>query len=237
MLTQEALGVVDGHPINAWSPLVFSIALPRAHEVLSLAHFLHQLHRCSRVFGCCHRHDRFDPRIADSWGFTPPCRCLGQLSLGVLPRSVHEMPVLLAAPNRSGLRPSFPVRAYPLLRLSAWSASLALPTPRPTTPSADSCATVGSPLDFPSSNNTGTTEQWRRPPQVSSIAFAAPLSDLQPWPLMELDFAIRCPLVRPRMPRIRFLFVRSRFCSTLPSDAASRRRPCASLILHLHQVG
>jgi hypothetical protein len=33
-------------------------------------------------------------------------------------------------------------------------------TARPTTPSADSCATVGSPLDFPSSNNTGTTEQW-----------------------------------------------------------------------------
>src|SRR5262245_23694519 len=40
--------------------------------------------------------------------------------------------------------------------------------------------------------------------------------------LMELDFAIRCPLVQPRMPRIRFLFVRSRLCSTLPSDATSR---------------
>src|SRR5215472_18544744 len=125
MLTQEALGVVDGHPINAWSSLIFSNALPRAYEVLSFAHLLHQLHRCSRVFGCCHRHDRFDPRIADGWGFTPPRRLPGQLSLGVLPQSVHEMPVLLAAPNRSGLRPSFPVRAYPLLRLSAWSASLA----------------------------------------------------------------------------------------------------------------
>ena len=156
------------------------------------------MHRCSRVFGCCHRHDRFGPRLANGWGFTPPCRCLGQLSLGVLPRSVHEMPVLLAAPNRSGLRPSFPVRAYPLLRLSDWSASLALPTARPTTPSADSCAPVGSPFDFPSSNN-GT---WRRPPQVSSIAFTAPPPDLQPWPLMEPDFAIRCPLVRPRMPNL-----------------------------------
>src|SRR5439155_14778459 len=30
------------------------------------------------------------------------------------------------------------------------------------------------------------------------------------------------PLVRPEMPHIRFLFVRSRFCSTLPSDTASR---------------
>jgi hypothetical protein len=43
-----------------------------------------------------------------------------------------------------------------------------------------------------------------------------------PWPLMELDFAISGPLVQPRMPHIRFLFVRSRLCSTLPSDATSR---------------
>jgi len=39
---------------------------------------------------------------------------------------------------------------------------------------------------------------------------------------MDMDFAMRRPLVRPEMPRIRFLFVRSRFCSTLPSDTASR---------------
>ena len=53
---------------------------------------------------------------------------------------------------------------------------------------------------------------------------------------MDRDFAVSCPLVRPGLPHIRFLFVRSRFCSTLLSDAASRRRPCASLALHLHQV-
>ena len=34
---------------------------------------------------------------------------------------------------------------------------------------------------------------------------------------------------------IRFLFIGSRFCSTLLSDPASRRRPCASLSLLLHQ--
>ena len=44
---------------------------------------------------------------------------------------------------------------------------------------------------------------------------------------MDVDFAISRPLVRPRLPRIRFLFVRSRLCSTLPPDPASRRRPCA----------
>src|SRR5579859_6673506 len=35
---------------------------------------------------------------------------------------------------------------------------------------------------------------------------------------------------------IRFLFIGSRLCSTLLSDHASRRHPCASLSLHLHQV-
>ena len=54
---------------------------------------------------------------------------------------------------------------------------------------------------------------------------------------MDMGFAVRCPLARRGTPRIRFLFIGSRVCSTLPSDPASRRRPCASLSLHLHQVG
>ncbi len=42
---------------------------------------------------------------------------------------------------------------------------------------------------------------------------------------------------RPTLtPQIRFLYIGSRFCSTLPSDPASQRRPCASLSLHLYQV-
>src|SRR5271165_2055195 len=53
---------------------------------------------------------------------------------------------------------------------------------------------------------------------------------------MDMDFATSCPLVRPVLPRIRLLFVRSRFRSTLPSDGPSQFRPCASLVLHLHQV-
>src|SRR5208337_1415805 len=64
----------------------------------------------------------------------------------------------------------------------------------------------------------------------------APLTDLQSRPLMDMDFATSCPLVRPVLPRIRLLFVRSRFRSTLPSDGPSQFRPCASLVLHLHQV-
>src|SRR3954451_19527293 len=53
---------------------------------------------------------------------------------------------------------------------------------------------------------------------------------------MDMDFAVSRPLVRPGLPHIRFLYVRSWLRSTLPSDPASRRRPCASLALHLHQV-
>src|SRR5438270_5988253 len=109
---------------------------------------------------------------------------------------------------------------------------MALPTARPTMPSADFCAGVREPRD-PLSPVAGTR---RRPPEVISTAFTAHPPDLQPRPLMDEDFAVSRPLVRPGLPHIRFLFVRSRFCSTLLSDAASRRRPCASLTLHLHQV-
>src|SRR5258706_13381645 len=37
-------------------------------------------------------------------------------------------------------------------------------------------------------------------------------------------------------PRIQFLFIGSRLCSTLLSDLTSRLGPCASLSLHLHLV-
>ena len=101
-----------------------------------------------------------------------------------------------------------------------------------TLPSADFCAPFRSSLDSLSPvHGTG-----RRSPGVSLTAFTAALPDLQPWSLMDVDFAISRPLVRPRMPRIRFLFVRSRLCFTLPPDPASRRRPCASLALRLHQA-
>jgi hypothetical protein len=75
-----------------------------------------------------------------------------------------------------------------------------------------------------------------RSPGVSPASFPAHPPDLQSRPLMDMDFATSCPLVRPLLPRIRLLFVGSRVRSTLPSDGPSRFRPCASLVLHLHQV-
>ena len=53
---------------------------------------------------------------------------------------------------------------------------------------------------------------------------------------MDMGFAVIGQLARYRMPQIRFLYIGSYVCSTLLSDPASRRRPCALLSLRLHQA-
>ena len=80
------------------------------------------------------------------------------------------------------------------------------------------------------------SETCSRSPEISSIAFHAQPSDLPPVSLMSKGFVVIGRFARHRRPHIRFLFIGSRVCSTLPSDPASRRRPCASLSLHPHQV-
>ena len=77
-----------------------------------------------------------------------------------------------------------------------------------------------------------------RSPGVSSPAFGAQPLDLHSEPLMDMGLSVISPLARLGMPPIQFLFVGSRLCSTLLSDTLLRDRcPCASLRLHLHQVG
>src|SRR5229473_7966591 len=100
-------------------------------------------------------------------------------------------------------------------------------------PSADFCSAVRWPLD-PLSRLADDTGQISR---VSSIAFSTQPPDLRFAPLMDTDFAIRCPLVR------RWRLV-SGFCSSartfVPRFLQTPPRgdsPCASLTLHLHQVG
>ena len=100
-------------------------------------------------------------------------------------------------------------------------------------PSADFCTAVRK----PHSPLSPHSETRHRPPGVSPSAFIAHPPDLQPWPLTDMDFVTISSLVRPVLPLIRFLFVESRLCFTLPSDPASRRRPCASLTLLLRQDG
>ena len=69
------------------------------------------------------------------------------------------------------------------------------------------------------------------------MAFHAQPPDLPPVLLMDMGFAVICPLVQHRRPQIQFLSIGSRVCSTLLSDLASRLSPYASLTLHFHQVG
>ena len=101
-----------------------------------------------------------------------------------------------------------------------------------TTPAADFCRPVRTDHSIlsPVSRTSG------RSPEVSSTTFRTQPPNLQPVPLMDMGFAIICPLARHRMPQIRFLYIGSHVCSTLLSDAPSRLRPCVSLSLHLHQV-
>src|SRR6516165_12347017 len=98
-------------------------------------------------------------------------------------------------------------------------ASLALPTSGSTLPFADFCDMVKV-NSFSFSHESVTC---RRSPEVSLTAFDAQPPDLQPVPLMDMDFAVICPLVRHRMPQIQFLYIGSRLCSTLLSGPASRR--------------
>src|SRR3954447_2960166 len=103
----------------------------------------------------------------------------------------------------------------------------------PTMPSADFCVAIRSPCD----DLSPVTETPRRPPEVRPTAFTARPPDLPPRSLMTVDFAITCSLVRPGRARYPALVHRGAACSTLLSDPASRRRPCASLILRRHQAG
>src|ERR1035441_7332957 len=116
-----------------------------------------------------------------------------QFDLGILLFVVLETHGLLASPSRSGLRPSFP--AWPILAppFGIRSASLALPTSRPTMPSADFCPAVKQRL-----STASVAEATRsRSPGVSTAAFHAQSPDLRFAPLMDMGFAVSCPLARP----------------------------------------
>jgi hypothetical protein len=145
-----------------------------------------------------------------------------------LPLSAHQSRRLLAfsfiplAGYRLGLRSSFPAWPICCSAFRLWSASLVWPTASPTLPSADFCDTVEG-NRFTSSHDFVT---GRRSPEVSSTAFDAPPPDLPPVSLMDMGFAVLCPLARHPRPLIWFLFIGSRLCSTLLSGSA----PAAGVI-------
>jgi len=154
---------------------------------------------------------RFDPCLTAPSGFTLRSWRAGRTLPVFCRMAPSRCAFLLPTSIRSGLRRIAP----------------------PNMPSADFCAAVRLPRGSLSSK-LGTR---RRPPGVSSVAFRAQLPDLHVASLMDMDFAIRCPLVR------RWCLI-SGFCPSTRTFAPRflqtpprSDRPCALLTLHLHQVG
>src|ERR1017187_8100681 len=102
-----------------------------------------------------------------------------------------------------------------------------------TMPAADFCRT----LTVDRSTLSPDSGTCSRPPEVSLTAFRAQPPDLQPAPLMDMDFAINVPDVRARMPFCLFFFVSQSHCARLLPGHASESRLYASENLLLHQDG
>jgi hypothetical protein len=68
-----------------------------------------------------------------------------------------------------------------------------------------------------------------RPPQVRTLTFPAPLPHLLHQPLIALGFVVCCQLAPLLQPLMGFVSLKSQVCPRLPSDPASRRRPCLQL--------
>src|ERR1035441_3985792 len=85
-------------------------------------------------------------------------------------------------------------------------------------PSADFCCEIKAPCDAFSQDSATHSGS----PEVSSTAFRSQPPDSQPVPLMDMTFAVIGQLARHRMPQIRFMYIGSYVCSTLPPDPTSR---------------
>ena len=136
-----------------------------------------------------HRLQRFVLFSSRFPGFTRWRRGKVQFPLDILPHFAVEIHVLLASPlvRAFNHRSRLSLSVDSAFRL--WSASIALPTTWPTTPYADFCPAVRLPLDSLSREATQS-----RSPGVSSIAFCAQSPDLRSACLMDMGFAVRCPL-------------------------------------------
>jgi len=110
--------------------------------------------------------------------------------------------------------------------------------PPPTMPSADCCRCFSA--DYSPLSRFPPCRAFSDQPQLSRGKFDHFPCTTAESTLCVLDgYGLRnLALTRPTLtPLIRFLFIGSHFCSTLPSDPASRQSPCASLTLRLHQAG
>src|SRR5229473_2178773 len=209
VLLQVRRQFCDGHAVDPRRPLVALHLCQCLLQIVARDNRLHQPpdtpRQGRRALHAGPRHAAFGPSGPAIRGFTPHRRPKGQLQLVVLPLGPHEKPVLQAPFHRSGLRRLAPA----------------------TMPSADFCHAIIGPCG-PISPDSGTR---RRSPEVSSTAFTTHPPNLLPRRLMVWTsrFLARSSGLTSLV--IRFLSIGSWLCSTLPPHLASRRCPCASLIL------
>src|ERR1022692_1475824 len=185
------------------------------------------------VFGSSRRPGRLSPFPSRLSGFTRQRRREVQFDLGILLFVVLETHGLLASPSRSGLRPSFP--AWPILAppFGIRSASLALPTSRPTMPSADFCPAVKPPFDSLSRRSDTEQISWGKHSRLPCTVAGSTFCTFD-------GYGLRGKLpARPALtPHIRFLSIDSHVCSTASFGPRLATIALAlSLALHLHQVG
>src|SRR5208337_1121402 len=108
VLLQVVGDSANGHAVDARATFVSLHLLQSLLQVFSLTYFLHPSIRAGWAFRVMHRRERFGLFPFRFAGFTRWRRREVQFSLDVLPLVAPEIHVLLAAPSRSGLRPSFP---------------------------------------------------------------------------------------------------------------------------------
>src|SRR5260221_2208553 len=175
MLLQVGRQGIDTHAVDTRRTFVALHLRQCFLQVLTFDHYFHRRFRDRRAFETGFRRARFGLSGGGAWGFTLRAGAQVQFDLILLPHGSHEIAALLASST---------VRAF----------GGALP---PIMPSADFCAAVRSPYDG-LSPVAGTQ---RRSPEVRPTAFTARPPNLPPRPLMTVDFAISCSLVRPGRPR------------------------------------
>ncbi len=152
--------------------------------------------RARRAVGFPLRRGRFGPFLRGRRSFTPTLLGEGQEHLDFRPLTAHEIRAVLAPPFNPLRGPFGPSRLSRSCRTPAVSLLSdecpARRTDAGTTPSADFCRTVRTPCDALSLE----FETYGRSPEVSFSAFHAQPPDLRFTPLMDLDFAVSCQLVR-----------------------------------------
>ena len=167
-------------PLFAWT------RLPRLLQILSFAYLLHQRSSIAGLSGSRFAAGGSVPSRTASRGFTPTLRHEGQCIASWIFCRLPLMSCASYLPSQSFRpSPSFPVRRL-FLRLSGRVPQSArrlhcLLCPLLTSAPRSGCLTASSVSNF------GTQ---RRSPEVSSTAFPAHPPDLQPWPLMDMDFAV-----------------------------------------------